>query len=131
MSVAEILSDESVYGEYPQGLELLVLLGDSKIAGLVPDFEKATPRQLLSVFGKLGSHRREANFRALKEEFEALGVFHIMWVKKGQVANTGVDFYAFHTSARTKKSGTRRRGRSRHFRFIRKGAKEQGRLSAW
>jgi len=62
-----------VYGEYPQGVELLVTLGDSKIAERVPDFEKATPRQLLSVFGKLSA----SNIRALKEEFEALGVPHI------------------------------------------------------
>ena len=40
-----------MYGEYPQGVELLVTLGDSKIAERVPDFEKATPRQLLSEFG--------------------------------------------------------------------------------
>ena len=80
-----------MYGEYPEGLELLVRLGDSKIAERVADFEKATPLQLLSEFGKL----RASNIRALKEEFEALGVPPIMWKMNNEVKGTDVDFYAF------------------------------------
>ena len=80
-----------MYGEYPEGLELLVRLGDSKIAERVADFEKATPRQLLSEFGKLSA----SNIRALMEEFEALGVPHIMWKTNNEVKGTDVDFYAF------------------------------------
>ena len=80
-----------MYGEYPRGVELLVTLGDSKIAERVADFEKATPRQLLSEFGKLSA----SNIRALKEEFEALGVPHIIWQTRNEVSGTDVDFYAF------------------------------------
>ena len=80
-----------MYGEYPEGLELLVRLGDSKIAERVADFEKATPLQLLSEFGKLSA----SNIRALKEEFEALGVPHIIWKTSNEVTGTDVDFYAF------------------------------------
>ena len=83
-----------MYGEYPQGLELLVRLGDSKIAELVADFEKATPRQLLSELRRRGGLKLQANNRALKEEFEALGVPHIMW-SMNVVPNTDVDYYAF------------------------------------
>ena len=80
-----------MYGEYPRGVELLVTLGDSKIAERVADFEKATPRQLLSEFGKLSA----SNIRALKEEFEALGVPRIMWTMNNAVSGTDVDYYAF------------------------------------
>ena len=80
-----------MYGEYPEGLELLVRLGDSKIAERVADFEEATPLQLLSEFGKLSA----SNIRALKEEFEALGVPHIIWKTSNEVTGTDVDFYAF------------------------------------
>ena len=74
-----------MYGEYPEGLELLVRLGDSKIAERVADFEKATPLQLLSEFGKLAGATTASNIRTLMEEFEALGVPHIMWKTNNEV----------------------------------------------